>query len=60
MSAKKYNGLEAELYDLFRGSDDFDEIGYYVDLALNKGGYAWMWVVERAVFLYRLLKRAWK
>ena len=38
MSAKKYNGLEAELYDLFRGSDDFDEIGYYVDLALNKGG----------------------
>ena len=38
MSAKKYNGLEAELYDLFRGSDDFDEIGYYVDLALNREG----------------------
>jgi len=38
MSAKKYKGLEAELYDLFRGSDDFDEIGYYVDLVLNKGG----------------------
>ena len=38
MSAKKYTGLEAELYDLFRGSDDFDEIGYYVDLALNAGG----------------------
>jgi len=38
MSAKKYTGLEAELYDLFRGGDDFDEIGYYVDLALNRGG----------------------
>ena len=37
MSAKKYTGLESELYDLFRGSDDFDEIGYYVDLALNAG-----------------------
>ena len=38
MSAKKYTGLEAELYDIFRGGDDFDEIGYYVDLALNRGG----------------------
>ena len=38
MSAKKYTGLEAKLYDLFRGSDDFDEVGYYVDLALNRGG----------------------
>ena len=38
MSAKKYTGLEAELYDIFRGGDNFDEIGYYVDLALNRGG----------------------
>ena len=31
MSAKKYKGLEGELYDIFRGGDDLDEIGFYIE-----------------------------
>lgn len=38
MSAKKYKGLEGELYDLFRGGDDLDEIGFYVGMVQQIGG----------------------
>ena len=38
MSAKKYKGLEGELYDLFRGGDDFDEIGFYIGMVHEIGG----------------------
>ena len=38
MSYKDYNGLEAELYDVFRGGDELDEIGLYCDVAAEKGG----------------------
>tara|TARA_B100000953_G_scaffold160354_1_gene132497 strand:+ start:342 stop:476 length:135 start_codon:yes stop_codon:yes gene_type:complete len=42
MSAKKYTGLEAELYDLFRRSDDFDEIGYYVGFRCSCEFIIWL------------------
>ena len=38
MSGKDYTGLEAELYDLFRGGDELDEVGFYLDVAAEKGG----------------------
>ena len=38
MSGKTYTGLEAELYDLFRGGDELDEVGLYVDAVMEKGG----------------------
>ena len=38
MSYKDYNGLEAELYDVFRGGDELDEIGFYCGVAADKGG----------------------
>ena len=38
MSAKKYQGLEGELYDLFRGGDDLDEIGFYIEKISELGG----------------------
>ena len=38
MSYKDYNGLEAELYDVFRGGDELDEIGFYGNVAAEKGG----------------------
>ncbi len=38
MSYKDYNGLEAELYDVLRGGDEMDEIGFYSNVASEKGG----------------------
>lgn len=38
MSNKEYHGLEAELYDVFRGGDELDEIGFYSNVAAEKGG----------------------
>ena len=38
MSAKKYQGLEGQLYDLFRGGDDLDEIGFYIEKISELGG----------------------
>ena len=38
MTGKDYTGLEAELYDLFRGGDELDEVGLYVDAVMEKGG----------------------
>ena len=38
MSYKDYNGLEAELYDVFRGGDELDEIGFYSNVVAEKGG----------------------
>ncbi len=38
MSYKDYNGLEAELYDIFRGGDELDEIGFYSEVAADQGG----------------------
>ena len=38
MSNKDYNGLEAELYDVFRGGDELDEIGFYSNVAAEKSG----------------------
>lgn len=38
MAGKDYTGLEAELYDLFRGGDELDEVGLYTDVAAEQGG----------------------
>jgi SAM-dependent methyltransferase len=38
MPGKDYTGLEAELYDLFRGGDELDEVGLYVDAVMEKEG----------------------
>ena len=38
MAGKNYSGLEAELYDVFRGGDELDEIGLYLEAAKEKGG----------------------
>ncbi len=38
MPGKEYTGLEAELYDLFRGGDELDEVALYTDVAAEQGG----------------------
>lgn len=38
MPGKDYTGLEAQLYDLFRGGDELDEVGLYVDAIAERGG----------------------
>ncbi len=38
MPSKDYTGLESEFYDLFRGGDELDEIGLYIDAVSEQGG----------------------